>query len=96
MCTYGQYEAAKVDEIPAMDKLGEWLGANVPPEGKAAVVHGDFRLDNLIMDSTSENVLAVLDWELSTLGDPLADVAYNCLVYYLPPHFPQLPVTESQ
>ena len=99
-----QYEAAKVDEIPAMDRLGEWLAAHVPPEGKVAIVHGDFRLDNLIMDPSSERVppapraprpprparapprapperpprpqvLAVLDWELSTLGDPLATAA---------------------
>lgn len=88
-----QYEASKTDDTDtaAMDELIPWLSENVPPEGAPGVVHGDFRLDNLILKKDAAECLAVLDWELSTIGDPLADVAYNCLVYYLPPHFPQVP-----
>jgi acyl-CoA dehydrogenase family protein 10 len=88
-----QYEASKTDDTDtaAMDELILWLTANIPPEGPPSIVHGDFRLDNLILKKESTECLAVLDWELSTIGDPLADLAYNCLVYYLPPHFPQVP-----
>jgi len=88
-----QYEASKTDDTDssAMDELIPWLSANIPPEGAPSVVHGDFRLDNIILEPASAKCLAVLDWELSTIGDPLADLAYNCLVYYLPPQFPQVP-----
>ena len=88
-----QYEASKTEDTDSshMDELIPWLSANVPPECVPAVVHGDFRLDNLIMSPSAAECVAVLDWELSTIGDPIADLAYNCLVYYLPPHFPQVP-----
>lgn len=85
-----QYEASKTHEIPSMDKLISWLLENVPENDTTTVVHGDFRLDNLIFDEKKPEVIAVLDWELSTLGDPLSDLAYNCLPHHLPPNFPAL------
>src|SRR3989449_5699947 len=66
-----------------MDNLIAWLPANIPPETGTAVVHGDFRLDNAIFHPSEPRILAVLDWELSTLGDPLADFAYHMLTWYL-------------
>ncbi len=72
---------------PHMDRLIEWLPANIPDDGDATtVVHGDFRIDNMIFHPTEPRVLAVLDWELSTLGHPLADFAYNAMMYRMPPH----------
>lgn len=73
-----------------MTKLVEWLQSNVPASERSTLVHGDFRLDNLIYKQDGAEVLAVLDWELSTLGDPLTDLATVCLVYYLPSTFPVL------
>jgi len=71
-----------------MEKLATWLPENIPAEDPTTIVHGDFRLGNLIVHPTEPRVVAVLDWELSTLGHPLCDVAYNCLGYHLkdPPH----------
>ncbi|XP_065062063.1 acyl-CoA dehydrogenase family member 10-like isoform X2 [Rhopilema esculentum] len=86
-----QYEASKTHEIPSMDKLIKWLNTNMPESHSDHVVHGDFRIDNMIFDEHSPKVKAVLDWELSTLGDPLSDLAYNCIAYYLSPKFPILP-----
>ncbi|XP_072456539.1 acyl-CoA dehydrogenase family member 10 isoform X2 [Notamacropus eugenii] len=83
-----QYRATETSTIPAMEQLIEWLPQHLPKAQKTTVVHGDFRLDNLIFDPEKAEVLAVLDWELSTLGDPLSDVAYNCLAHYLPSDFP--------
>ena len=80
-----QYLAAKTDEIAAMDRLMEWLPAHIPPGDDAAIVHGDYRVENLIFHPTEARIVAVVDWELSTLGHPLADLAYNCLTYHLPP-----------
>jgi aminoglycoside phosphotransferase (APT) family kinase protein len=80
-----QYVAAKTDEIPAMDRLMEWLPAHIPPGDETAIVHGDYRVENLIFHPTEPRIVAIVDWELSTLGHPLADLAYNCLTYYLPP-----------
>ena len=80
-----QYVAAKTDEIAAMDRLMEWLPAYIPAGDDAAIVHGDYRIENLIFHPTEPRIVAVVDWELSTLGHPLADVAYNCLTYHLPP-----------
>jgi len=78
-----QYEASKTGEIPAMDKVIAWLPVNIPAQRRTSVVHGDFRVDNLIYDRDDPSqVLAVLDWELSTLGDPLADAAYGCMAHY--------------
>ncbi|RMX53502.1 hypothetical protein pdam_00017335 [Pocillopora damicornis] len=85
-----QYEASKTHEIHSMDKLISWLLENVPENDTTTVVHGDFRLDNLIFDEKKPEVIAVLDWELSTLGDPLSDLAYNCLPHHLPSNFPAL------
>jgi aminoglycoside phosphotransferase (APT) family kinase protein len=78
-----QYEAAKTEDIPSMDRLREWLPQQLPPEQTATITHGDYRLDNLIFHRSEPRVLAVLDWELATLGDPLADVAYLCMVYHV-------------
>jgi aminoglycoside phosphotransferase (APT) family kinase protein len=77
-----QYELSKTDAIPAMDELLRWLPAHVPAYGETRIAHGDYRLENMIFHPSQPRVLAVLDWELSTLGDPLADLAYNCLLYH--------------
>lgn len=69
---------------PNMDALIEWLPTAIPPGEETAIVHGDFRCDNLIFHPTEPRVVAVLDWELSTLGHPLADFAYHCLMYRIP------------
>jgi aminoglycoside phosphotransferase (APT) family kinase protein len=68
----------------SMDRLVEWLPATIPPGDETAIVHGDFRIDNMIFDATQPRVIAVLDWELSTLGHPLADFAYHLLMYRMP------------
>ncbi|XP_054519560.1 acyl-CoA dehydrogenase family member 10 isoform X6 [Pan troglodytes] len=85
-----QYRASETSTIPAMERLIEWLPLHLPRQQRTTVVHGDFRLDNLVFHPEEPEVLAVLDWELSTLGDPLADVAYSCLAHYLPSSFPVL------
>ncbi|XP_021488839.1 acyl-CoA dehydrogenase family member 10 isoform X1 [Meriones unguiculatus] len=85
-----QYRAAETSTIPAMERLIQWLPLHLPRQQRTTVVHGDFRLDNLIFHPEKAEVLAVLDWELSTLGDPFADVAYSCLAHYLPSSFPML------
>jgi aminoglycoside phosphotransferase (APT) family kinase protein len=79
-----QYLAAKTDEIDAMDRLMSWLPAHIPPGDEVSIVHGDYRVENLIFHPTEPRIVAVVDWELSTLGHPLGDLAYNCLTYYLP------------
>jgi len=86
-----QYEASKTDEIESMNKAMDWLAKNIPEQTKTSVVHGDFRVDNLIYDENDPSkVLAVLDWELSTLGDPLSDTAYGCMAHYMPHQIPML------
>jgi aminoglycoside phosphotransferase (APT) family kinase protein len=80
-----QYRASETQRIEAMDNLIGWLPNNIPPEAGTSVVHGDFRLDNTIFHPTEARILAVLDWELSTLGDPLADFAYHCMGFHIPP-----------
>ena len=80
-----QYMAAKTHEIAAMDRLMEWLPAHIPPGDENTIVHGDYRVENLIFHPTEPRVAAIVDWELSTLGHPLADLAYNCLTYHLAP-----------
>ena len=78
----GDVEAGRV---PAMDRLVEWLRANLPPDsGNARIVHGDFRCDNMIFAAEAPKVIAVLDWELSTLGDPAADFVYHLMMYRMP------------
>lgn len=71
--------------VPDMDRLVEWLPANIPPGDETAIVHGDYRCDNMIFHPTEPRVLAVLDWELSTLGHPLADFSYHLMMYRMPP-----------
>jgi len=78
-----QYEAQKTDDLADMDSLMRWLPENIPAETETTLVHGDFRLENMIFHASEPRVLAVVDWELSTLGDPLSDLAYNCLPYYM-------------
>jgi aminoglycoside phosphotransferase (APT) family kinase protein len=84
-----QYTASITQPIDAMDRLMQWLPAHMPAsardESKASVVHGDYRLDNLVFHPTEPRVLAVLDWELSTLGHPLADFSYHCMAWHIPP-----------
>ena len=79
-----QYIAAGTGEVPEMDRLIAWLPAHLPAVDETAIAHGDFRLGNLIFHPTQPRVLAVLDWELATLGHPLADLAYNCIPWRLP------------
>jgi aminoglycoside phosphotransferase (APT) family kinase protein len=69
-----------------LDRLIEWLPANIPPGDETSIAHGDFRCDNMIFHATEPRVTAVLDWELSTLGHPLADFAYHAMMYRMPPH----------
>src|SRR5207245_4248466 len=78
-----QYAELKTEDIPAMDKLAAWLPEHVPAEDPTSLVHGDYRLGNMIVHPTEPRVVAVLDWELSTLGHPLGDLAYNCMPYHL-------------
>ncbi|KRB70452.1 phosphotransferase family protein [Noviherbaspirillum sp. Root189] len=79
-----QYKASETEKIEAMDKLIEWLPNNIPPGDDTSIVHGDYRLDNMIFHPTEPRVLAVLDWELSTLGHPLADFSYHCMSWHIP------------
>lgn len=80
-----QFEASRTIEIEAMNRLIEWLPAHLPADDDAvAIVHGDFRLDNLIFEAQTARVLAVIDWELSTLGHPLADFAYHMMSRHVP------------
>jgi aminoglycoside phosphotransferase (APT) family kinase protein len=78
-----QYEASKTDDIPAMEKLRRWLPEHIPSDEETTIAHGDFRLENIIFHPTEPRVLAVIDWELSTLGAPLSDLAYNCIPYHV-------------
>ena len=80
-----QYRASETERVEAMDNLIDWLPKNIPPETGTSVVHGDFRLDNAIFHPAEPKILAALDWELSTLGDPLADFAYHCMSWHIPP-----------
>jgi aminoglycoside phosphotransferase (APT) family kinase protein len=80
-----QYAASRTREIRSMDRLMRWLQDHPPsPSGREAVIHGDYRLDNLIFNTLTPTVRAVIDWELSTIGDPLADLSYLCMVWHLP------------
>ncbi|MDD2713771.1 MAG: phosphotransferase [Simplicispira sp.] len=84
-----QYRASVTQPIPEMDQLMDWLPAHMPAsardESQVSIVHGDYRLDNLMFHSTEPRVIAVLDWELSTLGHPLADFSYHCMAWHIPP-----------
>jgi aminoglycoside phosphotransferase (APT) family kinase protein len=80
-----QYQASALEPIEAMDRLIEWLPRHIPPGDRTSIVHGDYRLDNMIFHPTEPRILAVLDWELSTLGHPAADFSYHCLSWHIPP-----------
>ena len=80
-----QYQASETERVEAMDNLIAWLPKNIPPSASTTVVHGDYRLDNAVFHPKEPRILAVLDWELSTLGDPLADFAYHCMSWHIPP-----------
>jgi aminoglycoside phosphotransferase (APT) family kinase protein len=80
-----QWQASRTREMPAMERLIAWLPAHVPDGDETTIVHGDFRLGNLMLDAREPRVIALLDWELSTLGHPLADLAYNCLIWHATP-----------
>jgi aminoglycoside phosphotransferase (APT) family kinase protein len=79
-----QYRASETDRIEAAERLIVWLPATLPPQTGLAIVHGDYRIDNLIMAPSGEKILAVLDWELSTLGDPLSDFSYFLMNWVTP------------
>ena len=79
-----QYRASETEKIDAMERLIEWLPRHIPPAGPPRLVHGDYRLDNLIVATDAPAIVAVLDWELSTLGDPLADFSYHLMAWHMP------------
>jgi aminoglycoside phosphotransferase (APT) family kinase protein len=80
-----QSESASIAPLPEMERVHDWLTDNVPDTEMAAVTHGDYRMGNLMLDLSRPRVAAVLDWELSTIGHPWADLAFNCMAYYFPP-----------
>ncbi|MEP6608726.1 MAG: phosphotransferase family protein [Burkholderiaceae bacterium] len=80
-----QYRASETETVEAMDRLIEWLPEHIPAGEETTVVHGDYRMDNLIFHPTEPRVIAVLDWELSTLGHPLADFSYHCISWHITP-----------
>jgi aminoglycoside phosphotransferase (APT) family kinase protein len=80
----GQYRASETRTIEAMDRLIEWLPEHIPDDDSASIVHGDFRLDNMIIHPVEPRVIAVLDWELSTIGHPLADFTYHLMSWQMP------------
>jgi len=80
-----QYVLSETEKIPEMDRLIEWLPQHIPEGDESAIVHGDYRLDNMMFDRERPRVLAVLDWELSTIGHPLADFSYHCMSWHIPP-----------
>jgi aminoglycoside phosphotransferase (APT) family kinase protein len=79
-----QYAASETSDIPAMNRLIEWLPQNIPDDDSSSIVHGDFRLDNMILHPTEPRVIAVLDWELSTIGHPLGDFTYHLMSWQMP------------
>jgi len=86
-----QYRDSQTETIGAMERLIEWLPSATPPDdGRVSLIHGDYRLDNLMFDATEPRVLAVFDWELSTLGHPFADLAYQCMQLRLSSDLPVL------
>ena len=81
-----QYEASKTEDIPEMDALMAWLPKHIPETEETTIAHGDYRIGNCIIHPTEPRIVAVLDWELSTLGHPLADASYFCMSYHLDVH----------
>ena len=95
-----QYRAAQTDQIDEVEKLIQWLPLSLPRQDRVRLVHGDYRLDNLLFAKTSASVLAVIDWELATVGDPLADLSYFGMAWHLssrwhPAWFGDLDITRS-
>ncbi|MFD1611425.1 phosphotransferase family protein [Sphingomonas tabacisoli] len=80
------FEDVEAGRDPRMDRAIEWLTANIPPDDETSLIHGDFRIDNMMFDAEQPRLIAVLDWELSTLGHPGADFAYHAMMYRMPPH----------
>jgi len=80
-----QYQLSETEKIVEMDRLIEWLPQHIPPDEETTIVHGDYRLDNMIFHPGAPRILAVLDWELSTLGHPLADFSYHCMGWHITP-----------
>ncbi len=80
-----QYQLSETQTIPEMNRLIEWLPAHLPPQERNSIVHGDYRLDNMILHPTEPKVIAVLDWELCTIGDPMADFTYHLMQWQMPP-----------
>ena len=89
-----QLEDGRIRELPLLDEVHERLAADIPVQGPASIVHGDYRLDNLILDPADGRVRAVLDWELTTLGDPLADLGL-LLVYWAQPEDVTIPLPDA-
>ena len=79
-----QYQLSETQTIPEMDNLIAWLPGNIPEGDDTSIVHGDYRLDNMVIHPTEPRILAILDWELSTLGHPLGDLTYQCMQWRLP------------
>jgi len=79
-----QYQLSETQSIPEMDNLIKWLPDNIPAGDETSIVHGDYRLDNMVLHPTEPRILAILDWELSTLGHPLGDLTYQCMQWRLP------------
>ncbi len=80
-----QYQASATETIASMEQLMAWLPGHIPPGDDTSIVHGDFRLDNIIFHPSEPRILAVLDWELSTLGHPFADFSYHCMSWHIEP-----------
>jgi aminoglycoside phosphotransferase (APT) family kinase protein len=80
-----QYRAAQTDDIPEVEKLIEWLPSTLPEQAGRGIIHGDYRIDNVIYAQNSSRIIGVLDWELATIGDPLADFAYFAMSWVMPP-----------
>jgi aminoglycoside phosphotransferase (APT) family kinase protein len=79
-----QYAASEIDTIPAMDELMLWLPDNIPDDNSSSIVHGDYRLDNIVIHPTEPRIIGVLDWELSTIGHPLGDFTYHLMAWQIP------------
>ncbi len=79
-----QYRASETEKIEPMERLIDWLPKHIPAAGSVRLVHGDYRLDNMIVAADRAEIVAVLDWELSTLGDPLADFSYHLMAWHMP------------
>ena len=79
-----QYKASETEKIESMDRLLDWLPAHLPADDETVLVHGDYRLDNMIFHPTEPRVLGIIDWEISTLGDPLAELSYLCMLWRTP------------